>query len=168
MFFRCQLAGSLRRLYYQTRSVCSLKIVRLYRVNVSCVNHLQSEFEFQVLFFWNKVHFHSSQAYFTLTNAEFTRMFEVSELWRQRSSCLTLNSSRALPPSFESRVTRVCCSRCVYGKLCSVLSVQLASSLHPQEVRPGIAVTTVTGTLVSKDNRYTLEPLDLTGEPGTR
>ena len=41
---------------------------------------------------------------------------------------------------------------------------QLASGLHPQEVRPGIAVTTVTGTLVSKDNRYTLEPLDLTGD----
>ncbi len=46
----------------------------------------------------------------------------------------------------------------------SVLFVQLANSLHPQEVRPGIAVTTVTGTLVTKDNRYTLEPLDLTGE----
>ena len=43
-------------------------------------------------------------------------------------------------------------------------SFQLASSLHPQEVRPGIAVATVTGTLVSKDNRYTLEPLDLPGE----
>ena len=46
----------------------------------------------------------------------------------------------------------------------SVFSVQLANSLHPQEVRPGIAVTTVTGTLVTKDNRYTLEPLNLTGE----
>ena len=38
---------------------------------------------------------------------------------------------------------------------------QLANNLHPQEVRPGIAVATVTGTLVSKDNRYTLEPLEL-------
>ncbi|XP_022781258.1 integrator complex subunit 9 homolog [Stylophora pistillata] len=45
-----------------------------------------------------------------------------------------------------------------------VLSNELANGLHPQEVRPGIAVTTVTGTLVSKDNRYTLEPLDLTGD----
>ncbi|KAJ7350140.1 Integrator complex subunit 9 [Desmophyllum pertusum] len=45
-----------------------------------------------------------------------------------------------------------------------VLSNELANSLHPQEVRPGIAVSTVTGTLVTKDNRYTLEPLDLTGE----
>ncbi|XP_015750527.1 PREDICTED: integrator complex subunit 9 homolog [Acropora digitifera] len=42
-----------------------------------------------------------------------------------------------------------------------VLSNELANNLHPQEVRPGIAVATVTGTLVSKDNRYTLEPLEL-------
>ena len=42
--------------------------------------------------------------------------------------------------------------------------LQLASGLHPQEVRPGIAVTTVTGTLVAKDNRYILEPLILSGE----
>lgn len=45
-----------------------------------------------------------------------------------------------------------------------ILSNELASSLHPQEVRPGIAVTTVTGTLVTKDNRYTLEPLHLCGD----
>ncbi|KAK3739104.1 hypothetical protein QZH41_018241 [Actinostola sp. cb2023] len=36
---------------------------------------------------------------------------------------------------------------------------QLTHSLHPQEVRPGIAVATITGTLVTKDNKYTLEPL---------
>ena len=43
--------------------------------------------------------------------------------------------------------------------------MQLAGNLHPQEVRPGIAVATVTGTLVTKDNRYTLEPLDFTAAP---
>ena len=38
---------------------------------------------------------------------------------------------------------------------------QLANNLQPQEVRPGIQVATITGTLVTKDNRYTLEPLNL-------
>ena len=84
-----------------------------------------------------------------LTDAEFTRVFKVKRTLVAAECCI----SRV--PSFRY-------------KLYNVFSVQLASSLHPQEVRPGIAVATVTGTLVTKDNRYTLEPLDLTGEPGTR
>lgn len=39
------------------------------------------------------------------------------------------------------------------------LDPALAASLVPTEVRPGIAVATVTGNLVVKDNRYTLLPL---------
>jgi len=35
----------------------------------------------------------------------------------------------------------------------------LASSLLPVEIRPGVSLATVTGTLQAKDNKFELEPL---------
>ena len=36
---------------------------------------------------------------------------------------------------------------------------QVASSLLPTEVKPGVAVATITGELSGKDNKYLLQPL---------
>ena len=38
-----------------------------------------------------------------------------------------------------------------------VCTAQLADSLMPTEIRPGVAVAMVTGTLVTKDNQYELK-----------
>ncbi|EDO39014.1 predicted protein [Nematostella vectensis] len=46
-----------------------------------------------------------------------------------------------------------------------VIANELSSCLHPQHVRPGVAVATLTGTLVTKDNKYTLQPLEFLVEP---
>ena len=40
------------------------------------------------------------------------------------------------------------------------ISSALAGSLTPVEIRPGVAVATVTGNLVVKDNTYTLNTLE--------
>ena len=40
------------------------------------------------------------------------------------------------------------------------ISSELAASLTPVEIRPGVAVATVTGNLVVRDNSYTLNPLE--------
>ncbi|XP_031573815.1 integrator complex subunit 9 homolog [Actinia tenebrosa] len=41
-----------------------------------------------------------------------------------------------------------------------ILDNRISNFLVPREVRPGVAVATVTGTLVTQDNKYTLEPLN--------
>ena len=40
------------------------------------------------------------------------------------------------------------------------ISSELAASLTPVEIRSGVAVATVTGNLVVRDNSYTLNPLE--------
>ena len=40
------------------------------------------------------------------------------------------------------------------------ISSELAASLTPVEIRPGVAVATVTGNLVVRDNKYTLNMLE--------
>ena len=37
------------------------------------------------------------------------------------------------------------------------LLFQIASSLNPTEVKPGVAIATITGELVGRDNKYTLQ-----------
>ncbi|KAK3577284.1 hypothetical protein CHS0354_008377 [Potamilus streckersoni] len=44
------------------------------------------------------------------------------------------------------------------------ITPELASTLDPVEVKPGAAITMLTGSLVVKDNKYTLEPLRKRGK----